>query len=65
MAAEGLESVIYEKRREEKEVDEKSGQGPAKKPRVDPALSRPAWVRGNVSEAVRLDGRGQMAPPRK
>jgi hypothetical protein len=62
-AAEGLESVIYEKRREEREVDEKPGQGPAKKPRMDPALSRPDWVRGIVSEAVRLDGRGQMGPP--
>jgi hypothetical protein len=63
LAAEGLESVIYEKRREEREVVEKSGQGPAKKPRVDPALSRPDWVRGGVSEAVQLDGRGQIGPP--
>jgi hypothetical protein len=58
LTAEGLESLIYEKRREEREVEEKSGQGAAKKPNMDPALSRPAWVRGNVSEAVRLDGRG-------
>jgi hypothetical protein len=63
LAAEELESVIYEKMREEREVDEKQGQGPAKKPRVDPALSRPDWVRGSVSEAVRLDGRGQMGSP--
>jgi len=63
LAAEGLESVIYEKRREEREVDEKPGQGPAKKPRVDPALCMPDWVRGSVSEAVRLDSRGQMGPP--
>jgi hypothetical protein len=63
LAAEGLESVIYEKRREEREVDEKHGQGPAKKPRVDLALSRPDWVRGSVSEAVQLAGRGQMGLP--
>jgi hypothetical protein len=63
LAAEGLEAVIYEKKREEREVEEKQEQRPAKKPRVDPALSRPDWVRGNVSEAVRLDGRGQMGPP--
>jgi len=65
LAAEGLEAVIYEKRREEREVEEKQEQRPAKKPRVDPALSRPDWVRGNVSEAVRLDGRGQMGPPQQ
>ena len=65
LAAEGLEATIYEKRREEREVEEKQEQRPAKKPRVDPALSRPDWVRGNVSEAVRLDGRGQMGPPQQ
>ncbi len=63
LAAEGLESVINEKRKEEREGDEKHGQGPAKKPRVDPALSRPDWVRGSVSELVLLDRRGQMGPP--
>ena len=63
LAAEGLEAVIYEKKREEREAEEKQELRPAKKPRVDPALSRPDWVRGNVSEAVRLDGRGQMGPP--
>ncbi len=57
LAAEGLESVIYEKRM--RNLD----RGPPKKPRVDPALRRPDWVRGSVSEAVRLDGRGQMGPP--
>ena len=40
------------------------GQRPAKKPRLDPALNRPSWVSGSVSEAVRMDGRGQMRPPR-
>jgi hypothetical protein len=63
LAAEGLEAVIYEKKREEREVEEKQEQRPAKKPRVDPALSRPDWVRGNMLEAVRLDGRGHMGPP--
>jgi hypothetical protein len=33
MAAAGLESLFYEKRGEEKEPDEKAGQGPAKKTR--------------------------------
>jgi hypothetical protein len=32
LAAEGLEAVIYEKRREEREVEEKQEQRPAKKP---------------------------------
>ncbi len=56
MAAAGLESLIYEKRGEEKEAEEKGGQGPAKKPRYDAAENRPAWVKGSVAEAVRRGG---------
>jgi hypothetical protein len=63
LAAAGIESLIYEKRSEGKEAEEKSCQRPTKKPRLDPALNRPSWVSGSVSEAVRMDGRGQMGPP--
>ncbi len=63
LAAAGIESLVYEKRSEEKEAEEKSGQRPPKKPRLDPALNRPSWISGSVSEAVRMDGRGQMGPP--
>ncbi len=37
MAAAGLESLIYEKRGEEKDAEEKGVQGPAKRPRYDAA----------------------------
>jgi hypothetical protein len=63
LAAAGIESLVYEKRSEEKEAEEKNGQRPSKKPRLDPALNRPSWISGSVSEAVRMDGRGQMGPP--
>jgi hypothetical protein len=63
LAAAGIESLVYEKKSEEKEAEEKSGQRPPKKPRLDPALNRPSWISGSVSEAVRMDGRGQMGPP--
>jgi hypothetical protein len=62
LAAAGIESLVYEKRSEEKEAEEKSSQRPSKKPRLDPALNRPSWISGSVSEAVRMDGRGQMGP---
>jgi hypothetical protein len=58
LAAAGIESLIYEKRSEEK-----SGQRPTKKPRLDPAMNRSSWISDSVSEAVRMDGRGQMGPP--
>jgi hypothetical protein len=41
LVAAGIESLIYEKRNEEKEAEEKGGQGPAKKPRYDAAEHRP------------------------
>ncbi len=63
LVAAGIEYLIYEKRSEEKEAEEKSGQRPTKKPRLDPAMNRPSWISGSVSEAVRMDGRGQMGPP--
>jgi hypothetical protein len=56
LVAAGIESLIYEKRNEEKEAEEKGGQGPAKKPRYDAAEHRPAWVKGSVAEAVRREG---------
>ncbi len=65
MAAAGLESLIYEKRGEEKEAEEKGCQGPAKKPRYNAAENRPAWVKGSVAEAVRRGGGGQPRPPFK
>jgi hypothetical protein len=64
--AAGLESLIYEKRGEEREAEEKESQGPSKKPRYDAAESRPAWVKGSVAEAVRRGGGGgQPRPPFK
>ena len=66
MAAAGLESLIYEKRGEEREAEEKGSQGPSKKPRYDAAENRPAWVKGSVAEAVlRGGGGGQPRPPFK
>jgi hypothetical protein len=66
MVAAGLESLIYEKRGEEREAAEKESQGPSKKPRYDAAESRPAWVKGSVAEAVRRGGGGgQPRPPFK
>ncbi len=66
MVAAGLESLIYEKRGEEREAEEKESQGPSKKPRYDAAESRPAWVKGSVAEAVRRGGGGgQPRPPFK
>ncbi len=70
LVAAGIESLIYEKRSEEKEAEEKGIQGPAKKPRYDAAEHRPAWVKGSVAEAVRRGGGnegggGPSRPPYK
>jgi hypothetical protein len=65
MAAAGLESLIYEKRGEERAAEEKGEQRPAKKPRYDAAEHRPAWVKGSVAEAVRRDSSGQAGAPFK
>ncbi len=65
IVAAGLKSLIYEKRGEEKEAEEKVGQGPAKKPRYYAAENRPAWVKGSVAEAVRRGGGGPSRPPFK
>ncbi len=54
MAAACLESLIYEKRGEEREAEEKGSQGPSKKPWYDAAENRPAWVKGSVAQAVGL-----------
>ena len=62
LAAAGIESLVYEKRSEEKEAEEKSGQRPSKKLRLDPAMNRPSWISGSVPEAVRMDGRGRWGP---
>jgi hypothetical protein len=68
LVAAGIESLTYEKGNEEKEAEEKGGQGqgPAKKPRHDAAEHRPAWVKGSVAEAVRRGGgsEGGGGPPR-
>ncbi len=69
LAAEGLESIVYEKKAEEKE--DESRPNPSKKPRLDLTKNRPAWCMGSVAEAVRCDGpsssgrwtgRGRAAP---
>ncbi len=67
MAAAGLESLIYEKKSEEKEEEAKPN--PPKKPKLDLTKNRPAWVLGSVAEAVRSEGpsasrrgRGRAAP---
>jgi hypothetical protein len=65
MAAAGLESLIYEKRGEERAAEEKGEQRPTKKPRYDAAEHRPAWVKGSVVEAVRRDSSGQAGAPFK
>jgi hypothetical protein len=69
LAAAGLESLVYEKKAEERE--EESKPNPPKKPRLDLTKNRPAWCMGSVAEAVRSDGpasssnwavRGRAAP---
>ncbi len=69
LAAAGLESLVYEKKAEEREEECKPN--PPKKPRLDLTKNRPAWCMGSVAEAVRSDGpasssnwvgRGRAAP---
>jgi hypothetical protein len=52
LAAAGLEALIYEKRGEEKEAEEKAERQPAKKAKFDLTKKRPDWVKGSVLEAV-------------
>jgi hypothetical protein len=63
LAAAGLESLIYEKRAEEKEDEPTSWQGAAKRPKQDLSKKRPDWVRGSVAEAVRKDTTQRGRPP--
>jgi hypothetical protein len=63
LAAAGLESLVYEKRSEEKEIGSSGGQGPSKKAKMDLSLKRPDWVKGSVAEAVRRDTGGHARPP--
>jgi hypothetical protein len=60
LAAAGLEALIYEKRGEEREAEEKAEKQPAKKARFDLTKKRPDWVKGSVSEAVRSSDGGQQ-----
>ncbi len=53
LAAAGLEAMIYEKRGEEKEAEEKAERQPAKKAKFDLTKKRPDWVKGSVFEALR------------
>jgi hypothetical protein len=46
LAASGLESLVYEKRSEEREAGPSGGQGPSKKAKLDLTLKRPDWVKG-------------------
>ncbi len=62
LAAAGLEALIYEKRGEEKEAEEKAERQPAKKAKFDLTKKRPDWVKGSVSEAVRSSEGGQQRP---
>jgi hypothetical protein len=55
LPAAGLETLVYEKRGEEKETGASGGQGPSKKQRFDPFENRPTWVKDSASEAVRRD----------
>jgi hypothetical protein len=59
----GLEALIYEKRAEEREAEASSGQQPAKRAKQDLIKSRPNWVKGSVSEAVRRPDGGQHRSP--
>jgi hypothetical protein len=66
MAA-AVESLVYEKKSEEK--DEEAKPNPPKKPKLDLTKFRPAWILGSVAKAVRSDeppatgrGRGHAAP---
>jgi hypothetical protein len=53
LAAAGLETLVYEKRGEEKETEASGGQGPSKKQQFEPFENSPTWVKGSASEAVR------------
>jgi hypothetical protein len=53
LAAAGLEALIYEKRGEEKDAEERAERQPAKKAKFDLTKKRLDWVKGSVSEAVR------------
>jgi hypothetical protein len=55
LAAAGLESLIYEKRADEKEDEPGGWQGAAKRPKQDLTKNRPDWVKGSIAEAVRKD----------
>ncbi len=63
LAAAGLESLVYEKRSEEREAGPSGGQGPSKKAKLDLTLKRPDWVKGSVAEAVQRDTGGHTRPP--
>ncbi len=63
LAAAGLETLIYEKRAEEKEEEPTSWQGGAKRPKQDLSKKRPDWVRGSVAEALRKDTSQRGRPP--
>jgi hypothetical protein len=63
LAAAGLESLIYEKRAEEKEDEPPSWQGAAKRPKQDLTKKRPDCVRGSIAEAVRKDTTQRGRPP--
>jgi hypothetical protein len=62
-AAAGLETLIYEKRAEEKEDEPTSWQGADKRPKQDLSKKRPDWVGGSVAEAVRKDTSQRGRPP--
>ncbi len=53
LAAAGLESLVYQKRSEEREAEPSGGQDPSKKAKLDLTLKRPDWVKGSVAEAIR------------
>jgi hypothetical protein len=60
LAVAGLEALIYEKRGEEKEAEEKAERQPAKKAMFDLTKKRLDWVKCSVSEAVRSSEGGQQ-----
>jgi hypothetical protein len=62
LAAAGLESLIYEKRAEEKEDEAGGWRGAAKRPKQDLSKNRLDWVKGSIAEAVRKDASQQGRP---
>ncbi len=62
LASAGLESLIYEKRAEQKEDESGGWQGAAKQPKQDLSQNHPDWLKGSIAEAVQKDASQQGRP---